>query len=117
MLSSAAVATPKQVEKAIRSLGKRLKDANTEPGTVPNRSILCVITDLDTAYWAELKDGSLDGLRAAGTDERADAKITARSDDLIDLIEGRLGVGSAFFTGKVRIDAPVTDLLMLRKIF
>ncbi|HEX9713295.1 MAG TPA: SCP2 sterol-binding domain-containing protein [Actinomycetota bacterium] len=111
------MATPKQVEKAIRSLGKKLQDANPDPGMVPDRSILCVITDLDTAFWAQLKDGKLNGLRETSTTEAADARITARSDDLIALIEGRMGVGSAFFTGKVRIDAPVSDLLLLRKIF
>ena len=46
-----------------------------------------------------------------------DARITARSDDLIALIDGRLGVAYAFLTGKVKIDAPASDLMMLRKLF
>jgi len=117
MLSSASVATPGQVEAAIRSLAQKLADADPDPGSVPERTILCVLTDLDTAYWAELKGGRLDGLRPAEPTERADARITAKSDDLCALVEGRLGVTSAFFTGKIRIDAPVTDLLLLRRIF
>lgn len=111
------MASAEEVERAISTLAQRLHDAGPDPDVIPQRTILCVLTDLDTAFWAQLADGRLNGLRQAAPDERADARITARSDDLIALIEGRLGVGSAFFTGRVRIDAPVTDLLLLRKIF
>jgi len=111
------VATAAEVKRAIRSLGKKLADADPDPGLVPERTILCVLPDLDKSYWAHLKDGRLDGLREAEPGERADARITARSDDLIALIDGRMGVATAFLTGKVRIDAPVSDLLLLRRMF
>lgn len=111
------MATTAQVERAIRSLAKKLADADPDPDAIPERTIMCVLTDLDTAYWAHLKDGRLNGLRPAEPTEEADARITANSDDLIALVDGKMGIASAFFTGKVRIDAPVTDLLLLRKIF
>jgi putative sterol carrier protein len=78
---------------------------------------LCVLPDLKTAYRVELKNSKLRGLRKAETNEATDARITARSDDLVALIDGRLGVAYAFLTGKVKIDAPASDLMMLRKIF
>lgn len=105
------------MERALRSLAKKLADADPDPAMVPERTIMCVLPDLRTSYWAHLKDGRLNGLRKAKPGEDADARITARSDDLIALIDGRMGVGTAFLTGKVRIDAPVSDLLLLRKIF
>ena len=65
----------------------------------------------------ELKGGKLRGLRKAATNEATDARITAKSDDLVALIDGRLGVAYAFLTGKVKVDAPASDLMMLRKLF
>ena len=57
-------------------------------------------------------------------DHRADlAKSTVPtlilqcSDDLIALIDGRLGIAYAFLTGKVKIDAPASDLMMMRGLF
>jgi putative sterol carrier protein len=96
---------------------KKLSDASPDPDSIPNRTILCVLPDMKRAYRVELKNGKLRGLRSADTNEETDARITARSDDLIALIDGRLGIAYAFLTGKVKIDAPASDLMMLRKLF
>ena len=112
-----AVASAAEVERSIRSLMKKLSDASPDPDSIPNRSILCVLPDLGTAYSVELKKGKLPGLRKAETSEPTDARITAKSDDLIALIDGRLGIGYAFLTGKVKIDAPASDLMLMRKLF
>jgi hypothetical protein len=113
----AAVASAAEVERSIRSLMKKLSDASPDPDSIPERSILCVLPDLSTAYRVELKKAKLRGLKQVPTTEKTDARITAKSDDLIALIDGRLGIGYAFLTGKVRIDAPAQDLLMLRRLF
>jgi hypothetical protein len=96
---------------------KKLSEASPDPDSIPNRTILCVLPDLKTAYRVELKNAKLRGLRKAETTESTDARITARSDDLVALIDGRLGIAYAFLTGKVKIDAPASDLLMLRNLF
>jgi len=96
---------------------KKLADASPPADSIPDRTILCVLPDLKSAYRVELKKAKLRGLRKAETNEATDARITARSDDLIALIDGRLGVAYAFLTGKVKIDAPASDLMMLRKLF
>jgi len=96
---------------------KKLSDASPDPDSIPERSILCVLPDLNTAYRVELKKAKLRGLKKAPTTEKTDARITAKSDDLIALIDGRLGIAYAFLTGKVRIDAPAQDLTMLRRLF
>jgi len=96
---------------------KKLSDADPDPDSFPDRTILCVIPDLNTAFRVELKKAKLRGLRKAETSEATDARITARSDDLIALIDGRLGIAYAFLTGKVKIDAPASDLMMMRGLF
>jgi predicted lipid carrier protein YhbT len=112
-----AVASPDEVQRSIRALMKKLSDADPEPDSIPNRTILCVIPDLNIAYWVELKKAKLRGLRKAEANEETDARITARSDDLIALIDGRLGIAYAFLTGKVKIDASASDLMMMRGLF
>ncbi len=42
--------------------------------------------------------------------------LKLRSDDLIDLVEERTSFMSAFLSGKVRVDASLTDLLRLRTL-
>jgi putative sterol carrier protein len=96
---------------------KKLADASPDPDSIPNRTILVLLPDLKTAYRVELKGGKLRGLRRASTTDATDARITAKSDDMVALIDGRLGVAYAFLTGKVKIDAPASDLMMLRKLF
>jgi len=112
-----AVASAAEVERSIRSLMKKLADASPDPQSIPNRTILVVLPDLKSAYRVELKGGKLRGLRQAETNQATDARITAKSDDLVALIDGRLGVGYAFLTGKVKVDAPASDLMMLRRLF
>lgn len=111
------MATAAEVEVAIRGLIARLETASPEPGSIPNRSIVCAVNDLDAGYWVELADGRLVGLRKAKAGETADLRLSAKSDDLIALIEGRLNISAAFLMGRVRIDASPADLMRLRRIF
>jgi len=94
-----------------------LEDASPDPSGIPDRTILCICPDLKMAFKAEMKQARLTGLVQVETTEKADVRITARSDDLIALIGGRLAVGFAFLTGKVRIDASPRDLMLLRQLF
>jgi predicted lipid carrier protein YhbT len=113
----AAVATAAAVERAIRSMMKSLDDASPDPGTIPDRTVLCVLTDLDAAWSAELVDSRMLNLQKADPSERTDVRIKASSDDLIALIEGRLNIATAFLTGRVKIDASAVDLLRIRRLF
>jgi putative sterol carrier protein len=47
---------------------------------------------------------------------RADITLRVGSDDLVDLVEGRISFLSAFTSGKVRVDASIVDLLRLRSL-
>jgi predicted lipid carrier protein YhbT len=111
------VATALEVERALRSLMKKLDDAELEPDSIPNRVVVCALPDLRIAFRTQLKDSRFNGLKKVELEEHGDARITARSDDLIALIDGRLNVAFAFITGKIRIDAPASDLMMMRRLF
>ena len=43
-------------------------------------------------------------------------KMRAKSDDLVAMIDGEMGLMSSFLSGRVRVDAPLSDLLALRKL-
>jgi predicted lipid carrier protein YhbT len=112
-----AVATAAEVERSLRVLMDRLKEAEVEPGSVPERSIVCAVPDLGAAYRSRITNGRFNGLKSVQPDAEADVRISARSDDLIALIDGRLNIGFAFLTGKIRVDASPSDLMMIRRLF
>jgi predicted lipid carrier protein YhbT len=111
------VATEAAVRTAIDALRARVNAATVADGAVPERSIICVVSDLGTAYRTELRHGKLSVIEVTQPTTEADARLTARSDDLVALLEGRLNVASAFLLGKVRIDATASDMLLIRKLF
>jgi putative sterol carrier protein len=47
---------------------------------------------------------------------RADITLRVGSDDLVDLVEGRISFLSALTSGRVRVDASIVDLLRLRSL-
>ena len=47
---------------------------------------------------------------------KADIRLTMTSDDLLALTDGELHFGSAWATGRVKLEAGLRDLLRLRKI-
>jgi hypothetical protein len=115
-LSSAPVATKEEVQAAVERLAARIDGSDAKPGAIPERSIVCVLPDLKTAIGGRFKDARLIDIGEM-PDTDADVRLTAKSDDLVALIDGRLGVAFAFLTGKVRIDASPEDLMLIRKLF
>jgi predicted lipid carrier protein YhbT len=112
------VATLQAVEQAVHSLLERLAevDPDVRRKYAVERTVACRVRDLDIVFLASFDDeGSIRDLRTA---ERGDGqvKLSATSDDLIALIEGRLSVPTAWATGKLRIDASMLDLLKLRSL-
>lgn len=117
MLSSGAVASADEVEEALRSLMQRLDDAAPEEGSIPDRTIKCVLPDLRTAYRSSIVGARFDGLEEVSLDEDADVTVIARSGDLVALVDGRLNIGFAFLTGKIRVEASTSDLMLIRRLF
>ena len=110
------MASAEQVEQSLQHLVHNLASASPEPGTLPDRTILCVVSDHDTIYRAELRESKLKGLKKVREVTEADVRITATSDDIVSLVAGRLSIASAVLTGRIRIDASTRDLMLLRRL-
>ena len=112
------MATLKQCEQAVAALVDRIAevDPDVRRKYAVERTVACRVPDLDVVFLARFaEDGTLSELQTAdkGTGQ---VKLSASSDDLIALIEGRLGVPTAWATGKLKIDASMLDLLKLRSL-
>jgi SCP-2 sterol transfer family len=109
-----------QVEDKLRELIARLdaseNGARALGDSLPDSRVLALhVSDLDAHYWTELAEGRM-GQFHPGPPERPDIRITATSGDLVDLIDGRGSLFSAYLAGRIRIDASFGDLLRLRKL-
>jgi hypothetical protein len=79
---------------------------------VVDRTVSCRVTDLGVTWSARLTD---DGLVGITTDDerKAQIRLSVGSDDLVALVEGRIGVQKAVAMGKIRVQASPFDLLRL----
>ena len=87
-------------------LAKALPDARTIQIEVP---------DLEATYWTELREGHMGKLQHGEASE-PNIKMRASSDDLVAMVNGELGLMKSYLSGRVRIEASLSDLLALRKL-
>lgn len=81
-----------------------------------NRTISVTIPDLDVTYVTVLGSGD-DPVRAAAPGEpQANIRMTANSDQVIALSEQPMNIARAWVSGKIKIQASVTDLYRLRRL-
>ncbi|HEY8301245.1 MAG TPA: SCP2 sterol-binding domain-containing protein [Jatrophihabitans sp.] len=113
------MASVEECDAAFRSLADRLAGADPDKRTTLDRILACTLPDLGVTFTGHLHDGELTDITQADTDSAAKAQVTLTmsSDDLVDLVDGRMRFASAWATGKVKIDARMTDLLKLRSVF
>ncbi|NYV74445.1 sterol-binding protein [Streptomyces sp. UH6] len=114
------MATIEECRAALEELAGRLASA---PGAVreaasAERSVSCHVTDLDVTFTGRLAGGRLEVLdvvrgRPAGS---ARIRLSTTGDDLLALVAGTLPFPRAWATGRLRIDAPLRDLLHLRTL-
>jgi hypothetical protein len=79
---------------------------------VVDRTVSCRVTDLGVTWSARLSDEGLVDITTE--DERkAQVRLSVGSDDLVALVEGRIGVQKAVAMGKIRVQASPFDLLRL----
>jgi SCP-2 sterol transfer family len=113
-----ALATRAEVEKQLEALMARL-DGN-EAGVrsaIPDRKVFrCQVPDLDASWYSVVEDGHVSPPREAAPDRSPDITLRIGSDDLVDLVEGRVSFLSAFASGRVKVDASLGDLLRLRTL-
>ena len=110
------MATLEQCRTALNQLADRLaKNAEVGGRLDFDRTLACQLTDLGTAFHARLAGGRLVDI-ADGDDPKAKIALTTTSDDLLELVAGRLDAGKAFASGRLKIKASVLDLIKLRKL-
>lgn len=115
------MATKRQVETKLRQLIKRLDQADQQvrgslAESLPETRIVeVVITDLGTSYWTALTGGRMDGLHE-GAPRQAEIRVRVSSDYLVELVDGKKSMFSAYLAGQVSIEASFSDLLRLRKL-
>lgn len=113
------MATQQECETALRGVAARLSGSDSgDHSAALDRSVSCTVPDLGLTFTGELRDGALTGMASgpAGSMPRAQIRLTVASDDLVALTDGRLGFGSAWASGRVKVEASVFDLLKLRRL-
>ena len=111
------MATTQDVEVTLVALMRRVGALDSATVTLlpPRRTIEARFADIDAIYHAVWAQGELGELRR-GAATKADIRITCSSDDLLAMANGTLTPSRAYATGRVRIDASMTDLLRLRSV-
>jgi predicted lipid carrier protein YhbT len=111
------MASVEECRAALGQLAERLAANAARADTTSNfdRTLTCRVPDLGVAFHGRLASGQLSEL-ADGDDPTAKLKLTAASDDLLALVQGKLNVASAWASGRVKIDASFMDIIKLRKM-
>jgi len=111
------MASVDQCRQALDDLAERLAKADSETKRrTLDRTVSCTLRDLNVIFAGQLRDGELRDIRESAS-ASAQIRMTMTSDDLLKLVAGDLHVGSAWATGRIRLDASVLDLLRLRTVF
>lgn len=111
------MATAAIVERTLKDLILRFHSADSTPALPDRRTIVCVVPDVETTFLVEFSDGRLGTLKRIKQREAADVMVTVSSEDLLALAEGRLSVTGALFARRLRVQASMQDLLLLRALF
>ena len=108
------------MDQCLTALQKVLGDLASSPAAAGlDRSLSCRLTDLDEVVLGRLSTGAVRELHVLphGPDvPKADIRLTMSSDDLVAMTDGDLHFGTAWASGRVKLEAGLRDLLRLRKI-
>jgi hypothetical protein len=111
------MATDQECRAALERLAARLAgvDGDEHRNHTFDRTMSCLVTDLDVTFSGELSDGHIKGI-TTDLAPKAQIRLTVNSDDLVALTDGELDFGRAWLSGRVKVEASVRDLLKLRSM-
>jgi hypothetical protein len=111
------MASVEECEAALHDLAAMLRtvDADTRSQHVVERTLSCWISDLKEVFTARLGADGLSDITRGGQHD-GQIRLKVGSDDLVALTKGELGFPVAWATGRVKVDASITDLLRLRSL-
>ncbi len=106
-----------ECQQALERLAERLADVDEDSRRdhAFDRSLSAYVPDLDVTFRGELRDGHLHDISTEPA-PKAQIRLTANSDDLVALTDGRLGFGGAWLSGRIKVEAGVRDLLKLKSM-
>ena len=112
------MATAADCEQALGQLATRLaeKDESARARGF-DRSLSCTITDLGVAYSGAFRDGLLENIATTKKPGGAQIRLELTGDDLVAMVDGRLNLGSAWASGRIKVHAGVFDMIKLRSVF
>lgn len=82
---------------------------------VPARVVACTISDLDRTFVGRIDEDGIHDI-AEGAPDDAQVRLTCSSDDLVAMVHGDLGLGTAWTRGRLHVEASIRDLLRLRSM-
>lgn len=111
------MATVEECEAALHDLAAMLHtvDEDTRKQRTVERTLSCWVSDLKECFTAKLGPDGLTGI-ARGGQHDGQVRLKLTSDDLIALTKGALSFPVAWATGRVKVDASISDLLRLRSL-
>ncbi len=112
------MATLEECRAALEKLVGRLGASSdaTQRASGFNRTISCAVPDLGATFTGHLNNGRIGDLTTDPA-PRAQIRLSAQSDDLVAIADGRLPAGEAWKTGRFKVNASMMDLLKLRSMF
>jgi hypothetical protein len=114
------MATLEECRAALDQLSRNMAKAadDTRAATALDRSLSCRITDLDVTFVGRLADSTItDVVTVPGTPPgNAQIRLTMSGDDLVAMVGGELNFAKAWGSGRVRVQAPLRDVLRLRSL-
>ncbi|WP_433188360.1 SCP2 sterol-binding domain-containing protein [Actinoallomurus sp. CA-150999] len=112
------MATAQEARSALERIATRLTevDADELARHVVERTISCRVPDLGLIFLTRIHEDGLDDFQLVDDADRAQVRLTVKSDDLVALADDELHVTKAWATGRLKIEASLGDLLRLRKI-
>jgi hypothetical protein len=93
-------------------------DPDVRERHVPERTVLCRLSDLDHVFVGRIgPDGLHDLTDSTDQDATADVRVTMTSDELVALARGDEDFLHGWLRGRIQVSASMRDLLRLRSLF
>ncbi|MFI6563086.1 SCP2 sterol-binding domain-containing protein [Streptomyces sp. NPDC050534] len=114
------MATIEECRAALEKLSDNMNRAEGDVRTAAalDRSVSCRITDLDVTFAGRMTGGRIvvqDTIQGPPR-EKAQIRLTMKGDDLVAMVDGELNFARAWGSGRVKLEAGLRDLFLLRKL-
>lgn len=113
------MASVEDCRQALDSLTSRILDLSPEERAahLADRNVSCRVTDLGVTFLTRIGPDGADPVRESnGLDPRAQIRMAAKSDDLIALAADPGTFAKGWLTGRIKIEASLSDIFRLRKL-